>query len=393
MVAQPSKMPSIVSPSRSVTIAFSSSDGGRPLAHATRLAALVRRPDAGDLHPEQLLDRLRGSAGFVASGAPRRRTRRGPDSAPSVFSVTIGRTMVRWRVGMLPPLLLGRALLRRALLRGRLLRGRLPSPASRPSSPRPSSPRPSSPPAFARLLRRRLLRRGPLRRASACLRAWRRIGSSSIGASVWPIAPRLDQHDVRPQDVIRRHVAVRHDVHVRQVAAAQEHVRLHAVREDEHLLSATPSRPTSAEHRLRLRRVVVELVDHVDRVLARARVERALARQRAHLARHVLRVAARDRTEHRAAAHPVRRAGRALTRAARALLLPRLLVAARPRSRGSSSTRCPGAGWRGTPSPPGASPACSPCRRTASRAARPRRAPCPAPCTRPPGMSLVVFMP
>src|SRR3954469_13750824 len=28
------------------------------LANATQLAALVRRPDSGDLHPEQLLDRL-----------------------------------------------------------------------------------------------------------------------------------------------------------------------------------------------------------------------------------------------------------------------------------------------------------------------------------------------
>ena len=40
--------------------------------------------------------------------------------------------------------------------------------------------------------------------------------------------------------------------------------------------------------------------------LARPRVERALARERAHLARHVLRVAARSRAEHRAAADPMR---------------------------------------------------------------------------------------
>ena len=61
----------------------------------------------------------------------------------------------------------------------------------------------------------------------------------------------------------------------------------------------------------------------------RARVERALPGERAHLARHVLVVRARRRTEHRATAHPVRRARRALTGAAGALLLPRLLVAAR----------------------------------------------------------------
>ena len=53
-----------------------------------------------------------------------------------------------------------------------------------------------------------------------------------------PDRARLDQHDVRPQDVVGRHVAVRHHVHGRQVAAAQEHVRLHAVGENEHLLLA-----------------------------------------------------------------------------------------------------------------------------------------------------------
>ena len=64
------------------------------------------------------------------------------------------------------------------------------------------------------------------------------IGASLIGGSVWPMAGALDQHHIRPEEVVRRHVAVRHDVHVRQVAAAQEHVRLHTVREHEHLLLA-----------------------------------------------------------------------------------------------------------------------------------------------------------
>jgi len=138
----------------------------------------------------------------------------------------------------------------------------------------------------------------------------------------------FDQHDVRPQDVVRRHVAVRHDVHVRQIPPAQEHVRLHTIGEHEHLLVAHTEPADEAEQRLRARRVVRELIDHVDRVLARPRIERALARERAHLARHVLVVGARVRPEHRSTANPVWRTGRALTRATCSLLLPGLLVTA-----------------------------------------------------------------
>ena len=92
--------------------------------------------------------------------------------------------------------------------------------------------------------------------------------------------------------------------------------------------ATSESRRASADQARGLRRVVVERVDHEDRVLARARIERALACERLHLARHVLVVVARRRTEHRTTADPVRSARRALTCATRALLLPRLLVAA-----------------------------------------------------------------
>src|SRR6185437_13918480 len=89
----------------------------------------------------------------------------------------------------------------------------------------------------------------------------------------------------------------------------------------------------------RLRRPERELLDHVQRALARPRVERALPRQLLHLTRDVRAVVARRRAEHDAAPPPVRSAGRALARTAGALLLPGLLVAARDEA--------PGLGLRG----------------------------------------------
>src|SRR5439155_19512591 len=123
------------------------------------------------------------------------------------------------------------------------------------------------------------------------------------------------------------HVLIRHDVYGRQIASAQEDVRLHAVGEDEHFLIAHTQGVDQRPEAAGLRLVVLEPADHVDRVLARARVERTLSRQGADLPRHVLRVAARNRTEDGTTTDPVRRAGRARARASGALLLPRLLVA------------------------------------------------------------------
>ena len=183
----------------------------------------------------------------------------------------------------------------------------------------------------------------------------------ATGVERVPDRRRFDQHHVRPQHVIRRDVrSTACTCTLGRLRPAQVHVlgctpsvRISTLR------SAMPSRAISAASRRRLGRVVREAHRSPSTAPSRARaLKRALARQRPHLARHVLRVAPRNRAEHRAAAHPVRRADRALTRAARALLLPRLLVAAGRRTRASWWPRCPAAGWRGTPSPPGASPAC-----------------------------------
>jgi hypothetical protein len=88
---------------------------------------------------------------------------------------------------------------------------------------------------------------------------------------------------------------------------------------------------------------VGEALDHHERALAGPGVERALAGELADLLRHVLAVAVRLGAEHRAAARPVRGAGRALTGAAGALLLPRLLVAAGDPAAGLRGVAVP---WR-----------------------------------------------
>src|SRR5688500_7552992 len=214
------------------------------LADAARLATVVRRPDALDLHPEQLLDRLtnRRLGRFRVNlervlGAfrllVRRRRLLGQDRAHDG-------AVQGWH--WLLPLLLGgaRLLLRRArrLLRGsllgcRLLRCRLLLGGG--------------------LLRRSLLRGGLLRRRRIRLgatRAARRTVRQLLGLRalrllrtrrrlllldrIELLAERsaLDQDVIRPQDVVRRDVAVRHHVRGGDVARAEEDIRLHAVRQD-----------------------------------------------------------------------------------------------------------------------------------------------------------------
>ena len=143
-----------------------------------------------------------------------------------------------------------------------------------------------------------------------------------------------------------------------RLRAAQEHVRLHAVREDQHLPVGDVEARQQLQQQRRLRRVVGERVDDEHRVLAGARVERALAGERAHLLRHRLACSC----GRRAGRTPCRRpatAGRGSSPDGRGRC-PSASTASgcrRPRGRASWWTRCPGAGWRGTPSPPGASPA------------------------------------
>jgi hypothetical protein len=62
------------------------------------------------------------------------------------------------------------------------------------------------------------------------------------------------------------------------VAAAEKHVRLHTVSQNENLLLRDIERLQQFQEALRLRYVIREVVDHEDRVLAGTRVERALSR-------------------------------------------------------------------------------------------------------------------
>src|SRR5204862_4451589 len=80
---------------------------------------------------------------------------------------------------------------------------------------------------------------------------------------------------------------------------------------------------------LRLRLLVLERVHEHERTLTRARVQRRLLGELAHLLRDREPVAARVRAVRDAAVPPVRRARRALPGAAGALLPPWLLIAAR----------------------------------------------------------------
>jgi hypothetical protein len=180
-----------------------------------------------------------------------------------------------------------------------------------------------------------------LDRDALALRKWR--GRLLHGLEGLTDRARFDEHDVRPQDVVRRAVDKWHNVHVRKVPAAEEDVLLHAVREDQDLLVADAEARRERDQRGRARRVVVEPVDDDDRAFARAGVQRALLRECADLARHVLVVGARRRAEHRAAAD--RSAARASSPDGRGPFpsASRASGFRRRRTCGSSSTRCP---WR-----------------------------------------------
>src|SRR5213075_2594485 len=140
---------------------------------------------------------------------------------------------------------------------------------------------------------------------------------------------RLYEYDIRPKHVIGRDIGVRHHVRALQVASAQENVLLRAIGEDQNFPVRHAERVEQRDHLLGARLVVVEVVDDDQRILAGARIERALAGECANLPRYRLDVFASGRTEDSSAAHPLRSAARALPRATCSLLLPRLLVTAR----------------------------------------------------------------
>src|SRR3982751_1571548 len=123
----------------------------------------------------------------------------------------------------------------------------------------------------------------------------------------------LNEHDIRPQDVIRRDIGVRHHMRPLQVSPAEEDVLLHAVGEDEHFLVRCAESIDERNHLLRAGPVVIEVVDHDQRVLAGPRIERALASERADLSRNGLHVLATSRTENSTAADEVGSATRTLT--------------------------------------------------------------------------------
>src|SRR5688500_7183595 len=122
-------MPSIVSPSRSVTIAFFQF-ARRPTVFPTRRIL----PRWFDVHTPVTFTPNNCSiawriAGFVASGATSKTYSPRSWRATDVFSVTIGRTMVRYRVDMayrsffLGAAFLGAAFLAAAFLAARLVAG------------------------------------------------------------------------------------------------------------------------------------------------------------------------------------------------------------------------------------------------------------------------------
>src|SRR6185437_2798690 len=123
-----------------------------------------------------------------------------------------------------------------------------------------------------------------------------------------------------------RSVGERHHVRAWKIAAAEIHVPVHAVGENENLLAVHAERLEQAEHLRRLGRIVVEAIDHEQRIFGSARIQRALAGQNLDLLVRAHRVIARRRTEDRATTDPVRSARGTLTGTTGALLLPRLLI-------------------------------------------------------------------
>src|SRR5690606_41368437 len=109
------------------------------------------------------------------------------------------------------------------------------------------------------------------------------------------LAPRstLPEPHIRPEDVIRGCVGVSHHEHVLRVATRKVHARLDAVREYQDLSIRNTEALEQAHELPGLRLVVVERIDHDERVLARTGVECALACKRLHLAVDALRIVTR----------------------------------------------------------------------------------------------------
>ena len=182
-------------------------------------------------------------------------------------------------------------------------------------------------------LLRGLGRLGLGRRALLALRQVRQLLGGEL-AGLAGQRPLLDHHHIGPQHVVRGRLGEGHDVDRRQVPAAQVERLVDGRAQHEHLAVGEAEGREQRRQARRLRRAEGELLDHVQRAFARARVERALPRELLHLARNVRAIVARDRPEHDPAAAPMRRTGGALPRAAGALLLPGLLVAARDEAPG-----------------------------------------------------------
>ena len=226
------------------------------------------------------------------------------------------------------------------------------SPPWSPTSSRPSW-RPSWPPwspllgGLGRLRRLGGLRLG-LRGAARASGAGASSASGSSGSGSGIDAGEralFHHHRVRPEDVVGRRLDVRHDLHGRQVAAAQVHVLVRAVGEHQDLLARRGPGCRAGRRAARSWGASnVEPLDHVERALARPRVERDLAGELLHLARD-------SRCGSRAAAgrRPCRRPASAAPGSSPAARgrCPSASTASgcrRRRSSGSSSPRCPGAG-------------------------------------------------
>ena len=119
---------------------------------------------------------------------------------------------------------------------------------------------------------------------------------------------RLNEHDIGPENVIRRDIGVRHHVSPLQVATAQKDILLEAVRKNQNFFIRHAERAEERNQLLGARHLVIEIVDHDHRILAGARIERALASERTNLARNGLVVLPSRRTENSSTAHPVRSA-------------------------------------------------------------------------------------
>src|SRR5690606_11513725 len=117
--------------------------------------------------------------------------------------------------------------------------------------------------------------------------------------------------------------------HTRDVARREVHCRLRAGGEHQRASVTQRQLVEQREETLGLGRLHRDRVDHAHHALAGTGVERRLTGELTHLLRQRGAVVTRRRTEHHATTPPVRGASGTLTRTTSALLLPRLLVAAR----------------------------------------------------------------